>query len=98
MSSPEYLRRHFGIVAVPTGGPAAPEEPRISVPENLARRVGAVSTPPDINQYHFKPEDGQNIRPDVNLVVSERTPGAQEHNLGIAWDRVAAGGKGFTSG
>ena len=35
MSSPEYLRRHYGIVP-PTG-----ETPRFSTPENLDHRTGA---------------------------------------------------------
>ena len=37
MSSPEYLRRHYGIVP-PTG-----ETPRFSTPENLGRRTAAVT-------------------------------------------------------
>lgn len=36
MSSPEYLRRHYGVV------PPTAEAPRISAPENLARRTAAI--------------------------------------------------------
>jgi hypothetical protein len=42
MSSPEYLRRHYGIVP-PTG-----ETPRFSTPENLERRTGAIAPSVDI--------------------------------------------------
>lgn len=37
MSSPEYARRHYGVVA------DAKPEPRLTSPENLARRTAAVT-------------------------------------------------------
>jgi hypothetical protein len=77
MSSPEYLRRHYGITQPEV------KTQRISTPENLARRTAAVSTSPDITP--FKPAETKDL-PDVSLTPSP-TPA-----YSISWAKGAAVG------
>jgi len=83
MSSPEYLRRHYGVVS-PTG-----ETPRFSIPENLARRtaekVGIYETHPvDIP---IKPKPKTEAPPPNIITVQDPNIGG-----GITWTKRQASG------
>lgn len=86
MSSPEYLRRHYGVV------PPKGEDPRFSTPENLGRRTAAVTGIYEAHSADLKLDPTAEPETPAIQVVSVKDPviaGTKQWSIGISPDKAS---------